>query len=309
MTTWDFPCSEPVDISVDSWLSGSIAISGEPTTSILVEVLPTFDSRGAEELLQELQVSFDDGRLYVRGPRYASHRRKTSLDLIIKTPAGSACTAKTASADVACIGELGELTVQTASGDVTADVVSGDVTIHSASGDVLLNGARGDVTINTASGDIQANKVEGDLRVNTASGDVAVGYCSGSVSSHTASGDVGLGCVVSGQVDLVSVSGDLEVAVVPGIGVYLDLASTSGDVRSDLAASDGDAAAANVSIKCRTLSGDIRIGRSRQTAGSGAAAQEPVTPEPAPQTPAPALAADAAPAAEAADAEAAEPNE
>ena len=89
MTTWDFPCSEPVDISVDSWLSGSIAISGEPTSSILVEVLPTFDGRGAEELLQELQVSFDDGRLYVRGPRYASHRRKTSLDLIIKTPAGS----------------------------------------------------------------------------------------------------------------------------------------------------------------------------------------------------------------------------
>ncbi len=149
MTTWDFPCSEPVDISVDSWLSGSIAISGEPTSSILVEVLPTFDGRGAEELLQELQVSFDDGRLYVRGPRYASHRRKTSLDLIIKTPAGSACTAKTASADVACIGELGELTVQTASGDVTADVISGDATIHSASGDVLLNGASGTMSRST----------------------------------------------------------------------------------------------------------------------------------------------------------------
>jgi hypothetical protein len=283
MTTWDFPCSEPVEINIDDWLSGSIAVSGEPTSSILVEVLPTRAGPDADALMDELQVSFDHGQLYVHGPRYASHRRKTSLDLIIKAPAGSACSAKTASADVACIGQLGGLTVQTASGDVTADVISGAVSVQSASGDVLINGAEGDVTISTASGDIQANRIEGDARVNTASGDVAIGYCAGSVGSHTASGDVGLGCVVAGQVDLVSVSGDLKIGVVRGIGVYLDLASTSGDIRSDLDAGDEDAAAASLSIKCRTLSGDIRIARSRQTAGSGAAAQEPVTPELAPQ--------------------------
>jgi DUF4097 and DUF4098 domain-containing protein YvlB len=285
MTTWDFPCSEPVEISVDSWLSGTIAVSGEPTGSILVEILPTRPGSDAEALMSEVQVSFDDGKLYVHGPRYGSHRRKTSLDLIIKAPAGSGCTAKTASADVACIGQLSGLTVQTASGDVTADVISGEVTIHSASGDVLLNEA-GNVTINTASGDFQANNITGSMRVNTASGDVAIGSCSGSVSGHTASGDVGLGRVQAGQVDLVSVSGDIEVGVERGLGVYLDLASTSGDIRSDLDAGEGDAATANVSIKCRTLSGDIRIARSRQTAGSGATAQEPVTPEPAPDVPA-----------------------
>ena len=281
MTTWDFPCSEPVDISVDSWLSGSIAVSGEPTSTLFVEVLPSHGGSEAEALAREVQVTFEDGHLYVHGPRYASSRRKTSLDLTIKAPAASRCTAKTASADVASIGELGALTVQTASGDVTGDVISGDVAIHSASGDVLLNKASGDVTINSASGDIQANRIEGDLRVNTASGDVAIGYCTGSVSSHTASGDLGLGCVLAGSVDLVSVSGDIEVGVVPGIGVYLDLASTTGSIHSDLDASDGEAAAANVTIKCRTLSGDILITRSSQTAGSGAAAQEPVTSEPA----------------------------
>ncbi len=52
--------------------------------------------------------------------------------------------------------------------------------------------------------------------------------------------------------------------MVPGIGVYLDLASTSGDIRSDLDASDDDgqgAASAAAQISCRTLSGDIRIRR------------------------------------------------
>jgi hypothetical protein len=291
MTTWDFPCSEPVEINVDSWLSGTIAVSGEPTSSILVEVLPTRSNSESEALLSEVRVSFDDGKLYVHGPRYGSHRRKTSLDLTIKAPAGSGCTARTASADVACIGQLSGLTVQTASGDVTADVISGEATIHTASGDILLNEA-GDVTINTASGDIQANSITGGLRVNTASGDIAIGSCAGSVSGHTASGDIGLGHVQAGQVDLVSVSGDLEVAVERGLGVYLDLASTSGDIRSDLDAGDGEASVANVSIKCRSLSGDIRIARSRQTAGSGVAAQEPDTPEPAPDLSVPELTAE-----------------
>jgi hypothetical protein len=263
MTTWDFACSDPVDISIDSWVSGSIVVSGEPTSTVAVEVVPSRRSADADDLLAQVQVSFDDGQLYIRGPRGAAFRRRRGLELTIKAPEGSSCAAEMTSADLACVGELSALTVQTASGDTSATSVSGDITVQSASGDVLLDRTGGDVAIRTASGDVHASTVGGDARISTASGDVALGYCASSVTAQTASGDIRLGAVATGQIELRSASGDMQVAVVPGIGVYLDLASTSGTIHSDLDPSDGDdepdSSGVPVQISCRTLSGDIRV--------------------------------------------------
>ena len=267
MTTWDFACSDPVDISIDSWGSGSIVVSGEPTSTVAVEIVPSSHGADVQELLAQVQVGFDDGQLYIRGPRPAAFRRRRGLDLTIKAPEGSSCAAKTASGDLACVGELSALTVETASGDTTAASVSGDVTVQSASGDVLLDRAGGDVAIKTASGDVHASRVGGYAHISTASGDVAIGYCASSVTAQTASGDIRLGAVAAGQIELRSTSGDIQVAVVPGIGVYLDLASTSGSIHSDLDPGDGDGddgededeSGVAVQISCRSLSGDIQI--------------------------------------------------
>ncbi|HXW87344.1 MAG TPA: DUF4097 family beta strand repeat-containing protein [Streptosporangiaceae bacterium] len=265
MTMWDFPCSDPIDISIDSWASGSIAVAGEPTDTVVVEVVPSRRSNGAD-LLDQVEVEFDDGQLYVRGPRALTFRRRSGLDLTIKAPAGSSCAAKTASADVSCVGTLSAAALTTASGDLSAQLVTGDVTVRSASGDVLLGQVGGDLTVHTSSGDVNAGQVEGAVRINSASGDVTIGYCADAVTMRTASGDVQLGAVVSGEVDLSSASGDVAVAVVPGIGVYLDLSSNSGSVRSELDEVDADEAAgtadAAVEIRVRTVSGDIRITKS-----------------------------------------------
>jgi hypothetical protein len=270
MSTWDFACSDPVDISIDSWGSGSIVVSGEPTSTLAVEVVPSGRGADVDDLLAQVQVDFDDGQLYIRGPRLDSFRRRRGLDLTIKAPQGSSCAAKTASADLACVGNLSALTMQTASGDTTAASVSGDITVRSASGDVLLDTVGGDVAISTASGDIEAARVGGHARISTSSGEVAIGYCARSVSAQTASGDIRLGAVATGQIELRSASGDMQVAVVPGIGVYLDLASTSGSIRSELDPSDDDdqdESGVPVQISCRALSGDIRITKARDVAG------------------------------------------
>jgi hypothetical protein len=271
MSTWDFACSDPVDISIDSWASGDIVVSGEPTGTLSVEVIPSSHGADAQELLAQVQVGFDDGQLYIRGPRAAAFRRRRGLDLTIKAPAGSSCAAKTASGDLSFVGELSALNVETASGDITAASVSGDVTVHSASGDVLLDTAGGDIEVRTASGDVRVSRVGGYAGLSTASGDVAVGYCAGSVTAQTASGDIRLGAVATGRVELRSASGDLQVAVVPGIRVYLDLASTSGSIHSDLDPSDGDdgqdESGVPVQISCRVLSGDIRIIKATEVPG------------------------------------------
>jgi hypothetical protein len=270
MSTWDFACSDPVDISVDSWGSGSIVVSGEPTNTLVVEVVPSGHGADVQDLLSQVQVDFDDGQLYIRGARPGSWGRRRALDLTIKAPEGSSCAAKTASGDLSFVGELSALNVETASGDTSAASVSGDVTVQSASGDVLLDTAGGDIAIRTQSGDVRVSTVGGYARLSTASGDVAVGNCAGSVNAVTASGDIRLGAVATGQVELRSASGDLHVAVVPGIGVYLDLASTSGSLHSDLDPSDGDEgqdeSGVPVRISCHTLSGDIRIVKAPEAA-------------------------------------------
>jgi DUF4097 and DUF4098 domain-containing protein YvlB len=262
MTNWDFACSDPVDISIDGWGSGTIVVSGEPTSTVAVEVVGSHRRAGADDLLDQVRVEFEDGQLYIRGPRAATFRRRQALDLTIKAPAGSSCAAKTVSADLSCVGDVSAVSLQTASGDLTAASVSGDVAVQSASGDVLLNEATGSLSIHTASGDVRVAKAGADVRVSTASGDVTIGYCTGLVTVRTASGDVNLTAVAAGRIELASASGDLAVAVAPGNGVYLDLASNSGDMRSELdAAGDApeDPSAAAIQLSCRTTSGDIKI--------------------------------------------------
>lgn len=265
MTTWDFPCSDPADISVEGWASGSIAVSGETTETLTVEIVPSPRSRG-QDLIDRVEVGFSDGQLHVRGPRGGpALGRHGGLDLTIRAPAGSSCAARTASAGLSCIGMLSAVSLQTASGDLTARTVTGDVTARTASGDVLVGTVGGDLTVHTASGNTTARQVDGAVRLSAASGHATIGYCAGHVTSRTASGDVHLEAVVCGDIQANSASGDVHVAVVPGIGVYLDLSSLSGSVRSELDETEpGEAAGdpAAVQIKARTLSGDIRVTRS-----------------------------------------------
>jgi DUF4097 and DUF4098 domain-containing protein YvlB len=264
MTTWDFPCSDPIDIAIDHWTSGSIVLAGEPTDTVVVEVVPSHHSRAAD-LLDEVEVEFEDGQLAIHGPQVVTSWRRIGLDLTVKAPAGSSCVAKTVSADLSCVGTLSGLSFNTASGDLSASTVTGDVTAKSASGDLLLDQVGGDLTVQTASGDVRATQVDGTVRVNSASGDASIGYCSGSVTTRTASGDVQLGAVVSGAVEVNSATGDVEVAVVPGTGVYLDLSSLTGAVRSDLDEVDSAEAMGpggpTVEIRARTLSGNIQVTR------------------------------------------------
>jgi DUF4097 and DUF4098 domain-containing protein YvlB len=138
----------------------------------------------------------------------------------------------------------------------------------------MLDTVGGTLTVHTASGDVQVGHVAGEIRVNSASGDVSVGSCTGSAAVHTASGDIKLAAVSAGRIELASASGDLAVAVVPGTEVYLDLSSNSGDIGSELDASDGDGqqdpSAVAVELRCRTLSGDIRITKARGVASQPA---------------------------------------
>jgi hypothetical protein len=257
MAHWDFPGSGPIDLYIDL-AAGRIALAAEPTDVTTVE-LSAPGSRG-EGPVSDVRVSFDDGRLEIVGPRRSGLRRHGSFDLAVTVPAGSRCMLRTASADVSCKGDLGDLDVHTASGDVVSGVVKGSVEVVTASGDVRLEEAGADADVRTAGGDVRLARAGGDVTVRTASGDVHIEYAAASVTVVTASGDVRLSSVAAGHTDVYTSSGDIVVGVAAGAGVYLDLSSVTGSAISGL-----DEAEASddvpLEVTCRTVSGEIRVTR------------------------------------------------
>jgi hypothetical protein len=258
MANWEFAADGPIRADIDL-PAGSVNVAAAKTDKVSLSL--TASSGAGERLLAETEVSFEDNTLRVHTPKRSSIRGNASLDLRAELPEGSLVAAQTASADLDFTGTLGTLNATTASGDVQAKRVTGDVELTTASGDVRLEDAAGDARLSTASGDVIVNGADGDVIAKTASGDVWIGRAGQSVTAKTASGDVHFDRVASGLADATTVSGDITVAVAPGIGVYLDISTLTGDVSSELDADDSVAAEGEsaLTVSCRSVSGDVRI--------------------------------------------------
>jgi DUF4097 and DUF4098 domain-containing protein YvlB len=266
MPSWEYPGSEPIEMYI-SLAAGSIAISAEPADRTTVRLEPSRPDRHGDDLISQIRVEFSDGRLEITGPKQFGLRRSGSVDLTVKAPARSSCTVRSGSSDVSCLGELAALDGKTGSGDFTVALVSGPVQLDTASGDVWLEEVTGDARLNAASGDIKLLRAGGAVSASSASGDITIGSAAGSVTAKTASGDVQIDRIATGQSDLTSMSGDITVAVAPSTGVYLDLSTVSGRVRSDLDESD-DAGDTALTLKCRTVSGDVEVVRAAPVPGA-----------------------------------------
>lgn len=257
MPHWDFPGSDPIDVSVDL-ASGRLALNAGPVSATTVDVAPSRFSRNAEKLIDEIRVAFDHGRLEVAGPRRTGlFRGHAAFDVTITLPEGSQCMARTASADITCNGELGALDAHTASGDITAARVSGHLQAETSSGGIRLD-ETGTAEIRTASGDVRLTWARDDVSVRTASGDVTIASAASDVAGTTASGDIRLASVARGSIELSTASGDMIIGVNPGVGVYLDLSSATGSVTSQLEET-GPTDDVTLGVRARTASGDIRI--------------------------------------------------
>jgi DUF4097 and DUF4098 domain-containing protein YvlB len=243
MTHWEFPTSEPVDLQVQV-PAGNITVLATATQTATVTIDST---RGGsdERFLTSTRVEFDQPTLSITTPMKGLLGHG-SLDVTVELPEGSSCRVRTASADVHCTGELGAADIHTASGDVRVETVTGLADVDTASGDVQV-------------------QVAAEVRAKSASGDVNLGRVSGPASVSTASGDVKIDEAAGPKTDIKSASGDIRVAVEPGIGVYQDLSSLSGTVSSELEPAE-ESGGPDMTLHCRTLSGDVRVSRAAQPA-------------------------------------------
>jgi len=223
-----------------------------------------------------------DGTVVVKAPdKNHWFGRTPKLDVRVVTPRHSDAAVHVESADIRVDGAMGIVDVTTASGDVrlddtasltvtaaSSDIVGGRIdgpaAVKTASGDVRLGPVGGNVEVFTASGDTQVAAVGGDATCRTASGDIELGPVGGSAAAKSASGDIRIDSITGGTVDVDSASGDVDIGIAAGTAAWLEVQSLSGDVRSDLDTTDapGDDAA-RVTVRARTLSGDIVIRRAK----------------------------------------------
>ncbi len=103
------------------------------------------------------------------------------------------------------------------------------VQAHTVSGDQAMEGLKNDIDLESGSGDIRLHDIVGTVRLRTGSGDVK-GDAAGAFRAETGSGDIRINCKGSGDLDVHTGSGNLELEGIDGV---LRAEAGSGDIRVD----------------------------------------------------------------------------
>ncbi|MBA3286657.1 MAG: DUF4097 family beta strand repeat protein [Acidimicrobiia bacterium] len=244
--------------------AGSIDITATTTDRTEVELVPArADDADAIALIEQTQITHRGDTVAVHVPsgrRSGFLRRTPEIVARISAPEGSKLEASVRSADVRCRGRLGDARVSSSSGDVSLGEVDGNLRSNAASGDLHVDVCGGDVWAQSASGDIRLGAVAGDAEVKTASGDVTIDAAGRSATIRTASGDVCVDGICAGRTSITGVSGDVRTSVVPGMAVWLDVNTLSGDVHSTLDPPTNEIPSEQtLELAIQTVSGDIAI--------------------------------------------------
>jgi DUF4097 and DUF4098 domain-containing protein YvlB len=134
--------------------------------------------------------------------------------------------------------------------------------ITASNGAVNIRRIDGPATVKNSNGASWIGEVTGDLRVGAANGTVTVDRAHAGVAAKTANGSVRVGEVVRGAVTLRTAAGSIEVGIRTGTAAWLDLNTSAGRVRNELAAAAGpDNADETVEVRARTYAGDIVVRR------------------------------------------------
>lgn len=245
---------------------GRVEITAEERDTVQVDVQALDDTDAARDAAAKTRVELDDDTLLIQAPG-AEHwlwRRTPKLWITARVPIGSGLHAKSAAADVRAAGVYSAAHVAVASADVDVAEVTGDAHLDAASGDIAVGRVGGGLRVKSASGALHIGDVTGDVIAETASGNIRTGALDGSVKAGSASGDIEIGRLRHGRASVKTASGDVQVGVAAGCGVWMDLNTASGRSTSDLTAT-GDTPpgtdGGSLELRVRTASGNIHVHR------------------------------------------------
>ena len=262
---YEFDRSTPVTVVLRAQ-GGLVEIVAEERATIEVDVQPMDKSDTAADAAAKTRVVLEDGTLLIHAPG-GDHwlwRRTPKLWISVKVPIGSSLAAKSAAADIRATGVYDTVQVNAASADIEITEATGDVHLDAASGELTVQRVGGALYIKSASGALRIGDVTGDVSAETASGAIRTGGVGGSLRATSASGSIEIGALRQGTANVRTASGDVNVGVAPGAGVWMDLNTASGSSTSDLTARGDEPPAdapTQLELRVRTASGDIRVHR------------------------------------------------
>ncbi|SFQ06079.1 Putative adhesin [Amycolatopsis arida] len=218
------------------------------------------DLRGSPaEAVRQVRIEKLGNRLVVRGPK-ALALRNVPLAITVHAPAGSRLDLRTGAGDVAVAGTAGRADVATVSGEVSLDRVDGSTTVRTGSGAIRLGTALAGLQVRTGSGDVEASSVADSATLATGTGDVWLGVTAGRVLVRSGRGDLSVAEAASGELELITGSGDVRVGIRSGVAAEVRLSSASGRVASELDVADsppdGEVA---LRVRARTGSGTALV--------------------------------------------------
>jgi DUF4097 and DUF4098 domain-containing protein YvlB len=268
MPTFDTPGSVSLQIKLPS---GRVVVTtaDEPKTTVEVVAL----GRRGQDAMEEIEITVDErsGRHVVRVEQRDRFRWGPiqitwggDFECRIICPPGTDLELSGASTNVRVDGELGEVSARTASGDIRLQGVFGPLQVKTASGDVFVGVVGGQGAIATVSGDVGIERIDAALTARAVSGDITIGSIAAELGISTTSGDVDLKAVLDGDVRVQTVSGDVRVGVARGTRVWVDAASVSGRLESELGLDDeqvDETEGGIVPLHVKTVSGDVSVVR------------------------------------------------
>ena len=268
MPTFDTPGSVSLQIKLPS---GRVVVTtaDEPKTTVEVVAL----GRRGQDAMEEIEITMDErsGRHVVRVEQRDRFRWGPiqitwggDFECRVTCPPGTDLELSGASTNVRVDGELGEVSARTASGDIRLQGVVGPLQVKTASGDVFVGVVGGQGAIATVSGDVGIERIDAALTARAVSGDITIGSIAAELGISTTSGDVDLKAVLDGDVRVQTVSGDVRVGVARGTRVWVDAASVSGRLESELGLDDeqvDETEGGIVPLHVKTVSGDVSVVR------------------------------------------------
>jgi len=280
MPTFDTP--QPISVRLSlGFVVANVRVTAGDRTDTTVDVRPVDASSKADlKIAEQIHIDYADGRLVVRAPKFGTLFGRTgSVDVTIALPSGSQLQGETGMGELVCEGRLGECRLKTGYGEIRLDQ-AGAVSLKSGSGDITVDHADGDAEITAGNGAVSVRRIDGpatiknsngaswigevtgDLRLNAANGALTVDRAGAGVTAKTANGSVRIGEVTRGTVTLETAAGSLDVGIRTGTAAWLDLNTTAGRVRNELAAAAGpENTDETVEVRARTYVGDIIVRR------------------------------------------------
>ncbi|MET0560461.1 MAG: DUF4097 family beta strand repeat-containing protein [Gaiellaceae bacterium] len=246
-----------------------VTTADEPRTTVEVVAV----GRRGQDAIDEIEVTMDErlGRYAVKVEQKDRFRWGPiqitwggDFECRIICPQGTDLDLAGGSTELRSDGELGEVSVRTASGDIRLESARGDLQVKTASGDISVDAITSQASLVTVSGDLGVQRVDASLTARSVSGDVTLGSITAPLALSTTSGDVDIKSVGGGDVRVQTVSGDVRVGIAPGTRTWIDAASVSGRLESELGLDQEPAAETDeavVPLHVKTVSGDVSIVR------------------------------------------------